>query len=275
MSPAPTEYMLGPGTTERARLVAQAALFDDEARWLLDRLDLTPGGHAIDVACGPIGILPLLAERVGPTGEVVGLDRSPEMLRHAADLVRERSLTNVRLVAGDATATGLERDAFDLAHVRLLLVNVPNPPEVLSEVVALVRPGGTVAVQEVDWMSWQCHPNHPAWGRLRDLLTILWRSQALDPCIGRRLPSLLRDAGLHDVRAAAHAGIDGPTEPYQRLLLTFVGHFAERIVAEGIATQGEIDALSAELAEHLAEPATIVVRALTVQAWGRREVAAP
>jgi SAM-dependent methyltransferase len=240
----------------------------------LDRLDLAPGDRAIDVACGPIGILPLLAERVGAAGEVVGLDRSPEMLRLAADLVIERGLTNVRLVPGDATATGLERETFDLAHVRLLLVNVSNPAEILAEAVALVRPGGTVALQEVDWMSWQCHPNHPAWGRLRDLLTILWRSQALDPCIGRRLPSLLRDAGLHAVQARAHAGIDGPSEPHQRLLLTFVAHFAERIVAEGIATQGEIEALSADLAEHLADPATIVVRALTVQAWGRREVAA-
>ena len=43
------------------------------------------GGRAVDVGCGPLGIVPLLAERVGPEGEVVALDRQWEMLAHVAD----------------------------------------------------------------------------------------------------------------------------------------------------------------------------------------------
>ena len=45
---------------------------------------------------------------------------------------------------------------------------MPDPLAVLREAAAIVRPGGTVAVQEVDWLSWQCEPAHPAWTELRD-----------------------------------------------------------------------------------------------------------
>ena len=265
-----TEYLLGPSADEGARLLAQSELLNDETQWLLDRVDVPVGGRGVDLACGPLGILPQLAARVGPCGAVVGVDRSPEMLDHAAGLVRERGLRNVELVAGDATATGLPRAAFDLVHVRLLLVNVPDPVAVVTEAAALVRPGGTVALHEVDWISWQCEPPHPAWDRLRELLAGLWRARGLDTCIGRRLPSLLRGAGLRDVRATAHAGIDGSDVWYQRLLLTFVERFADRIVDGGLARRDEIDALASALTRHLAQPDTIVIRALSVQAWGRR-----
>ena len=88
------------------------------------------------------------------------------MLDHAARSCK--GLGNVRFVLGDATATGLSERSFDLAHIRLLLVNVPDPAAVLREAVSIVRPSGTVAVQEVDWLSWQCEPAIPAWTALRD-----------------------------------------------------------------------------------------------------------
>ena len=77
---ARAEYMLGDAEEERRRLVAQAALLDAEARALLERLDIPVGGDVIDIGCGPIGILPLLSDRVGPHGQVTGFDRHGDML---------------------------------------------------------------------------------------------------------------------------------------------------------------------------------------------------
>jgi len=264
---APAEYMLGDTADERARLMTQAALLEDEARALLDRLDVPVGGDVIDIGCGPIGIVPLLSERVGCHGQVTGLDRHGEMLDHAARSCAR--LGNVRFALGDATATGFAPTTFDLAHLRLLLVNVPDPMAVLREAVRIVRPGGAVAVQEVDWLSWQCEPGLPAWTALREVLLGLWHSRGLDPEIGRRLPLLLRAAGLCEVEATARAGIDGAGHQYRRLILTFAERFRERIVDGGLATVGELDALVDAVDRHLADPATVVVRAMTVQAWGR------
>ena len=86
--------------------------------------------------------------------------------------------------------------------------------------------------------------------------------------IGRRLPALLRAAGLDAVTAAGSAGIDGIGQPYQRLLLTFAARFRDRLL-NGITTAGELDRLVDAVGAHLARPDTVVVRAMTVQAWGR------
>src|SRR5712691_3402576 len=149
-----TEYLLGSGLSERERLLRQCDIHEPEARWLLDQVGVRPGWRAIDVGCGPLGILNLLSERVGPTGAAVGLDNEPRMLEWGRLSIAERGLANVELVQGEASASGLPRGSFDFAHARLVLINVSNSDQVLREMVALVRPGGLVAVQEVDWISW-------------------------------------------------------------------------------------------------------------------------
>lgn len=165
---------------------------------------------------------------------------------------------------------GAARRVFDLAHIRLLLVNIAEPAAVLAEAVRLLRPGGVVAVQEVDWLSWQCEPPHPAWDELRDALRQRWNRNRFDPCIGRRLPRLLIDAGLTDVQAMAHAGIDNTANPYQRLILTFADRFGDDLHKLGLLDRARQTELIRTLSNHLDQPDTVVVRAMTVQAWGTR-----
>lgn len=264
---APPEYLLGDAADERTRLMAQAALLEDEARALLDRVDIPLGADVIDIGCGPIGVLPLLSDRVGQHGQVTGFDRHGDRLDHAARTCA--GLGNDRFALGDATDTGFTPGTFDLAHIRLLLVNVPDPIAVLREAARIVRPGGAVVVQEVDWLTWQCEPGLPAWAELREVLLEVWHSRGLDPEIGRRLPMLLRMAGLCEVEATARAGIDGAGHPYRRLILTFGDRCRDRILTAVLATADELDALVAAVDRHVADPGTVVVRAMTVPAWGR------
>jgi ubiquinone/menaquinone biosynthesis C-methylase UbiE len=87
------------------------------------------------------GILELLWDRVSPGGRVVGLDADPAHVAMASELVASLGLSDVQIVCADARHTGLQSDAFDLVHARTLLVNVPQPAEVLAEMVRLARPG--------------------------------------------------------------------------------------------------------------------------------------
>jgi len=177
-----------------------------EAVWLLDQIGVQPGWRAVDVGCGPLGILNLLSDRVGPTGAVIGLDNEPRMLEMGRGVVADLGLQNVQLIQGEAAASGLPEASFDFAHARLVLINVPNPEEVLREMTALVRIGGVVAVQDLDWISWTCEPSHPAWDRLISILTAVRRARGLDVSIGRRLPGMFRSLGLVDVQMKAFAG---------------------------------------------------------------------
>jgi len=265
-----TEYLLGSSLSERERLLRQCEIHEPEARWLLDQVGVQPGWRAIDVGCGPLGILNLLSERLGATGAAVGLDNEPRMLEWARQSIAERGLENVELVQGEASAPGLPRGSFDFAHARLVLINVPNSDQVLREMVALVRPGGLVAVQEVDWLSWTCEPPHPAWDQLISAITAVRRAQGLDVFIGRRLPRMLRAAGLVDIGVKAFAPVWRPGDLYQSLLVVFAEIHKDKIVASGLLAEKELTDLAETLRAHLNNPDTIVVYSLLFQAWGRK-----
>src|SRR5947208_1867378 len=124
-------YLLGRSQAEVERLRKQAVELEGEACWLLDRLNILPGSRAIDLGCGPCGILGLLSERVGPEGTVVGLERSEPLVAMARKFAADHDLGNVEVMQGNAIETGLPRESFDLAHARLVMVNVPEPERLI------------------------------------------------------------------------------------------------------------------------------------------------
>ncbi|HET6858676.1 MAG TPA: methyltransferase domain-containing protein [Streptomyces sp.] len=263
------KYLMGAATSELDRMLFQGEMFRPETERLLSRCGPGPGGRAVDVGCGPLGIMDMLSERVGADGEVVGLDVQPEMLQLARRLVAERRLDNVRLVEGDAADTTEEKGAFDFVHTRLVLMNVPHSAAVLAAMVGLARPGGTVAVQDVDWVSRVCDPPHPAWTRLVELITELWRLNGMDVHLGRRLPRLLRAAGLVDVGVDAAIRVFQHDHPYQTLLVDRAELCRDALVERGLVGHAELDELTGELRIHLADPDTVVVHPVLFQAWGR------
>jgi len=104
---ASTVYPLGSSPGESARLQRQAEELAADSAALLDRVGLRPGQSAIDLGCGPRGILDMLAERVAPGGRVVGLDADPAHTAMAADFAAARGLVGVQIITADARSTGL------------------------------------------------------------------------------------------------------------------------------------------------------------------------
>lgn len=263
-------YLLGSSDDERVRLVRQAQLHADAAARLLDEIGVGAAWRTIDLGCGPVGILPQLSARVGPRGSVVGLDAEPRMLEMAQHTLAEHALANVMLHQAPAEASGLPRGTFDLAHARLLLVNTAQPQQVVDEMAALVRPGGVVALQEVDWISWACEPPHPAWDRLRDAIAKARRDAGLDVNIGRRLPAMLARAGMVDIHVSTEVPLLRRGDPQHTLMLTFAALHRDRVVAGGHLAADEIDALCTALRDHLDRHDTLSIYALFFQAWGRK-----
>jgi SAM-dependent methyltransferase len=264
-------YILGGQiTAEGQRLLEQGRGLEPEAKSLLDRIGMQPGWKAIDVGCGPLGILDLLADRVGPASEAVGLERESRLVEMGQAIRAQRGLRNARFVLGDVYNNGLPRASFDLVHTRLLLINLKDPEGALAELAALVRPGGVVAVQDIDQVPWLCEPPHPAWEALISAFLMVWRANGLDPLIGRRLPALLRAAGLVDVQVEVHARADTPGAYHRKHLLALIGSIRDELVERGLFTESELAALMGALERHLDAPNTLVTRPLLFQAWGRR-----
>jgi SAM-dependent methyltransferase len=95
-------YSLGSSEGETARLQRQADELAPDSHALLGRTGLRPGQSAIDLGCGPRGILDLLARRVSPGGTIVGLDADPAHAAMAARLATERGLDGVQILTADA-----------------------------------------------------------------------------------------------------------------------------------------------------------------------------
>ncbi len=270
--PGRPNYVLGASTPERERLLLQCEIFKPEARWMLDQIGVGRDWWTIDMGCGPLGILDLLAESAGTGAEVIGLERDPAMLEFGRELMAERRLDSVNLIQGDARHTGLPPSSFDLAHARLLLVNVPQPEEVVFEMVGLTRPGGWVALEEVDWISWVCDPIHPAWSRLIEINAAIWRGRGMDVNIGRRLPRMLSQAGLTDIRCKTHTPVFQRDHAYQFLLLAFSKINRAEMIEKRYLTEEEYTDLTESLHAHLSQADTYVTWSLFCQAWGRKPV---
>lgn len=261
-------YLLGETPAEIRHLVEQAEVYAEEANQLLDLVGVEAGSAAIDVGCGVMGVLHLLAERVGDDGRVAGLDREPRIVESGRRLAEQRHL-DVEFIESDATATGLADATFDLVHARTLLLNVSNPREILGEMVRIARPGGVVALQEPDAAAWSCDPPHLAFDVFRTEVVNAYRRSGKDFNIGRRIARLLREAGLEDVRVRATARVTQPGEYYQTFLLTIATLVRDVILASGGLAADEFDSYSAALRAHLALPGTLTVQPLMWQAFGR------
>src|SRR5260370_41291882 len=132
-TPQPNEYLLGHSANEEERLRRQPQELAPDSRWLLDQLDVRTGDRAIDIGCGPQGILDLLSERVRANGKVVGLERSESTVQLARQFIAEHNLRNVEGLQAEAKATGLPRASFAVVHARLVSVNVPEPQRAVQQ----------------------------------------------------------------------------------------------------------------------------------------------
>ena len=263
-------YALGRDREESARLRQQSREMRPYSARLLDRTGLTRGQSAIDLGCGPTGIIDLIAQLVGPGGRAAGLDADPVHVTMARKFAAEHGLGNVEVIEADARHTGLPAGSFDLVHARTLLVTIPDPAEVVAEMRRLARPGGWVAGLEADAEHSLCYPAHPAWYRLCEIFVTAFSRNGADPFIGRRMPELYRQAGLVDVGAECVAPVHPAGDSRRTIRLDLVRSMRRVIVEQGIAGEAELDELDHAVRKHLADPDTLVMPFMYVMAWGRK-----
>ena len=261
-------YALGSSAGETARLQRQAGELGGDSAALLDRVGLRPGQSAIDLGCGPHGILDLLAARVSPGGHVVGVDADPAHAQMAAEFAA--GLAGVEIMMADARRTGLPSGCFDLVHARTLLINVPRPEEVVAEMFRIARPGGWIAAMEPDVEWAMSYPPHPAFTRICEIFPMVAGRNGADTNIGRRVPELFRQAGLADV------GVDAIVQMYphghsrRTIRLDLVRSVRPQIMEMGLASEAELDELDAAARAHLDDPQTIAVFGHLFLVWARK-----
>ncbi|MCF8564286.1 demethylmenaquinone methyltransferase [Alicyclobacillus tolerans] len=114
-------------------------------RYAIRRAHVSTGMNVLDVCCGTAALTVEIAQTVGETGEVTGLDFAEEMLAIGEQRVQNSGLqSKICLTQGNAMALPFEDNTFDAVTVGWGLRNVPDIDKAISEMYRVVKPGGWV-----------------------------------------------------------------------------------------------------------------------------------
>ena len=154
---SPENYLLGDQPSELERLQLQSRVWEPAGRHSVEARGRL-GGRALDVGCGALGWLRILSEWVGPSGQVVGTDVDQNLLDAARSFLEADGIPNVELVVDDLFESKLEPHSFHLVHARYVIAPLGRGGEQVASHERLVKPGGSLVLEEWDLGSWHFNP---------------------------------------------------------------------------------------------------------------------
>jgi len=210
-------YRLASAGREKAedeRLDLLEQIFDPGSR---HRRDLAqPGWRCLEIGAGRGSMAVWLAERVGPTGQVVATDidcRYLARLDHPNLEVVQHNIVEDPL---DVLGPG----SFDLVCARLVLFWLAGRQETaIHKMAQCLRPGGWLLDEEGDWgVPGPVDPAHPLYAGYHRAFKggDWWAARGYDPFFGRKLPTLFERCGLHDIDNQTTASVVRGGNPWAR-----------------------------------------------------------
>lgn len=184
------------------RILNRRSLHRDHRR-LAERL--RPGMTVLDLGCGTGAITVGIAEAVGPTGQVVGVDRDHRLLALAKQ--EHSNIPNLSFAQGDATTLSFE-GRFDVVTAARTVQWISRPERAIERMKKAAKPGGQIVVLDYNHDNNRWEPEPPREFRRFYQAFLAWRAaNQWDNRIADRLPGLLREASV----AKVHMDVDDET----------------------------------------------------------------
>ena len=263
-------YVLGHDERELERLALQARYWGDFTLEVFRRAGIGPGMRVLDLGSGAGDVALVAGELVGPTGSVLGLDRSPEGVARASARARAAGAAHVRFAVSDLHEVN-EPGPFDAIVGRFILMYFRDPADVLHRLVRLLRPGGAAAFIELH-LGGRCVPPTPETDAASRWVfeTIERSGVAVD--MGPRLWQVFRAAGLPDPEMALHQKVEPPpASAGVRYLTETIRSLLPMMERLGVATAAEVDVetLAPRLERALTSAQSTFLSPRVVGAWSR------
>lgn len=236
-------YTLGRTSHETTRLIEQSRIYGESTRLLCERAGISKGMHVLEVGSGAGDVAFMLADLVGTSGQVVGVDINPSILETAQLRAADAEIRNIKFIAADARQLTFYHK-FDALVGRFVLMYMANPQEAFGKLISYLKPNGIVAFQEPEYTLYPAllHPDTPLINQLIQwILEVFEHSGAyLDMGIG--LYRTFIQAGLPAPQIHLHSPI-GAAENWTgyRYMETIFQSLLPLIEEYGIATAEQVD----------------------------------
>ena len=265
-------YPLTHSQQELHRLSRQAQAYEPFTRQLFLQAGIAPGMRILDVGCGGGDVAFLVADLVGPGGEVVGTDRVPSAVKWAISRAQFRSMSNIRFLEGDPTEMSFD-EPFDAVVGRLILMYYPDPVDALRKLQRHLCPGGLTVFQEFDIANCRSLPPAPTFDRAVALIQQTLLATGARVQLGLELHQVYLDAGLPAPTMRMDSLVGGGPEFAGFALVTDVLHsLLPTIEKLRLATAAELDLPTFEqrLRQEVSANKGVILTPALIGAWSRK-----
>jgi ubiquinone/menaquinone biosynthesis C-methylase UbiE len=266
-------YALARAPEEYERLRAQARVWEAATERVLDAVGLEPGHRCLDAGCGPGETMRLMAERIGASGSLLGVDVDADLGEAAIAMLHARGHHQCRFVAVDVTADGaLDGERFDVVYARLLLYHLPARVEVLRRLWRAVAPGGHLVIQDYDVRTVAVVPELETIEEFKRVVLAAFAAAGCDVHVGSRLPELFARAGVGAPDGTDVAGRLERLADAQRLFLGVHSGLLSTAIAHGITTEERAADWRSDMARDVERfPDRPALWPLLIGAWKRKD----
>jgi ubiquinone/menaquinone biosynthesis C-methylase UbiE len=264
------DYPLGHTDAEHERLIRQAARVAPITERFFREAGIGPGQRILDLGSG-VGDVAMLAGRlVGPSGEVVAIERDRNSIAKASARVAEAGFHNVIFKESNVNEI-LDEEPFDAAVGRFILMYLPDPVATLRSISQVVRPGGVIVFQEPTWVPVIAHLQVlPLWFATASLIDKTMRGSA-NHDMGAELYHTFVEAGLPapTVRMELPMGKElYLAQWYHDTLCSLLPQVEQSHMS--IESLGPLNTLVQRLQNEVANSKTVACWFASVGAWCRR-----
>jgi len=268
-------YVLGHTDEEYERLRAQSRTWEAATCRLFDEVGIAPGASCLDAGCGPGETMRLMAERVGPSGHVLGVDLDAKLGRRAVAMLHDAGHRQCEFARVDLTADDpIPGAPFDLVYARLLLYHLPRRVAVLRSLWGAVAPGGQLVVQDYDLQTVSVRPELDSFDEVGRVINEAFTAAGCDVHFGTRLPDLFAQAGIGPPDGTDVSGRLEPLEQTHRMLTAVFTSLLPAAIAHGITSERQAQATLADFARDARRhPERPALWPLLVGAFKRRPAA--
>jgi len=265
------DYVLGTHDEEIERLGLQHRVWRPRASDAWRRAGFGVGQTLIDLGCGPGYAAIDLAEIAGPSGRVVGIDRSRRFLDVLEERVRQRGLTNLETLERDLDEGALPSLEAHGAWARWVFAFVRRPRDLVARVHTALRPGARFALHEyVHYETWRVAPRCPEHEAFVKLVIESWRESGGEPDVGIDLPRWLAATGFEIESLRTFADLVAADDYAWQWPQAFIGSGLRRLVMLGKLTREQARDMEQRIAAASAAPHTWFVLPAVLEIVARK-----